>query len=199
LYIYNSKQDIVSQPSDHADISKLLHKTFSSSSAWKGVISHKNGTVSSSGQRGRLWFYPVDNKHGLSDPTLDEVQQVIQEKMLKEKYVNHKVPFAWLGVFEKLQQEAENGACTINLAQALGLCADCGMPSVPDITLQEESLAMLKFFHELGYVMYHDEPALRELVVLDPVSFAIRPTSRIMCQLDIHEDRENLLFVCIFV
>lgn len=186
IIIVGTHKDKVPNPADHEQISQLLYDTFSTKNAWRGIVSHKNGTVSTG--RGRLWIWPVDNTKGESDHSLTEIQHIIQRTVEKEKYVNHKVPFSWLGAFEKLQEEAEMGSNAITLTRVIGICQDSGMPSLAQITLEDEVLTMLKFFHELGYVMHHNDPALKELVILDPISFSIKPTSRIMCKLDIHED-----------
>ena len=52
--------------------------------------------------RGTLWFFPVDNTIGNMDPVMEEIQQVVLERVKKERYVNEKVPFAWLRVLEQL-------------------------------------------------------------------------------------------------
>ena len=40
---------------------------------------------------------------------------------------------------------------------------------------------MLKFLHEVGTIMYHDEKSLRQTVVLDPVKFIVEPATKVSC------------------
>ncbi len=47
---------------------------------------------------------------------------------------------------------------------------------------------MLKWFNQMGLVMYHDEKALKDLVVIDPARFLVEPASCIICQHDMHEN-----------
>ena len=47
-------------------------------------------------------------------------------------------------------------------------------------------LLVLQFFHEMGLVMYHPEPALRHTVIMDPLKFLVEPASRIVCQHGVH-------------
>ena len=187
IVIIGTHKDKVSDPKDHEAISKTLYDTFSHTSAWnRCVISFKNGTVSSG--RGVLWLFPVDNTRGQSDVVIPELRQVIQQTVQQEKYSNHKVPFAWLRVQKQLQTEADAGSCYTTLDRVRAICEESGMPSMPEITLEDELHAMLKFFHQFGYVMHHQEPDLRDVIVLDPVEFLVKPTARVMSKLDIHDD-----------
>ena len=187
ILIIGTHKDKVPSPKDHELISKMLYDTFSQTLAWnRSVISFKNGTVSSG--RGRLWMFPVDNTQGQNDPVISELRQVIQKTIQQEKYSNHKVPFEWLRVQKQLQAEADTGSCYLTLNRVRAICEESGMPSTSEITLEDELNAMLNFFHQFGYVMHHSEPELREVVVLDPVEFLMKPTSRVMSQLDIHDD-----------
>jgi len=187
IIIVGTHKDKVSEPKEHEEISKMLYERFSHCSAWnRGVISFKNGTVSTG--RGRLWIFPVDNTRGISDPVISELRLVIQHTVQREKFVNHKVPFEWLRVLKHLQLQSEAGSCYTTLQHVRAVCGDSGMPSLPEIALEDELSAMLKFFHEFGYVMHHSEPDLRDVIVLDPVEFLVKPMARVMSKLDIHDD-----------
>ncbi len=187
IVIIGTHKDKVSNPKEHEAISKMLYDTFSHTSAWnRCVVSFKNGTVSSG--RGVLWLFPVDNTQGQNDPVIPELRQVIQHTVQQEKYSNHKVPFEWLRVQKQLQTEAEADSCYITLVRVRAICEESGMPSMPEITLEDELNAMLKFLHQFGYVMHHQEPNLRDVIVLDPVEFLVKPTARVMSKLDIHDN-----------
>ena len=34
---------------------------------------------------------------------------------------------------------------------------------------------LLRYFHEMGYLMLHDQPVLRDVTILDPIDFFIKP------------------------
>jgi hypothetical protein len=34
---------------------------------------------------------------------------------------------------------------------------------------------LLRFFHEMRYLMLHDQPVLRDVIILDPIVFFIKP------------------------
>ena len=69
------------------------------------------------------------------------------------RYVNEKVPFAWLKVLEQLQK-GDTGS-SIPLQQVLAICKDCGLPSTAGGSLDDEAMQMLKRFNDLGQLMHH--------------------------------------------
>ncbi len=188
VVLVGTHKDRVSAPSDHEAINLLLHEEFSCQRAWRaGIISHQNGTVSSG--RGLMRFFPVDNTTS-TDDTIRELQLVIQREILKEKYVNTKVPFNWLQVFEVLQEMgATNGLHSVSLTQFQDICRECNMPSTRETTLEDEAQAMLEYMGNLGFLLYNSDASLRHLVILDPLKFFIEPTSRVMCAPEIHENK----------
>ena len=67
------------------------------------------------------------------------------------------------------------------------------MPSTSGASLEDEALAMLKIFNDLGQLMHHSEPSLRHLVILDPANYLVEPASRIICQHEMHENLNEFL------
>jgi hypothetical protein len=41
---------------------------------------------------------------------------------------------------------------------------------------------LLRFFHEMGYLMWHDQPVLRDVIILDPIVFLVKPAALIICK-----------------
>ena len=184
VILVGTHKDVVKDPADHEYISKMFYETFSRKSAWSNVHPFKKATVSSGD--GRLWFFPVDNKtRPCKDPVMLEIQKVVQEVVKGERYVNEKVPFEWLKVLERLQANKES---SITLDQVKQICEDVGMKSKEKDSLDGQVGDMLKRFHDLGQLMHHQEKSLQHLVILDPANFLVTPASRIICQLDMHED-----------
>lgn len=61
------------------------------------------------------------------------------------------------------------------------------MKGTDKASVEDEALAMLKLFTDLGLLMHHEEQSLQDLVILDPANYLITPASRIMCD-KIHEN-----------
>ena len=184
ILIVGTHKDTVPTPEVHDNISQLLYKRFQSHRAWQRVERFKNGQ----GKDGRanLWFFPVDNTGELSggqmDPVIKEVQGTVLEVVGRENYVNHKVPYTWLRTHEDLLKEPTK---SLQLEEVLHICSKNGMGM--NLDLSTEAVLMLKFFDQMGLIMYHDEKCLKHLVILDPPRFLVEPASLVICQHDIHE------------
>ena len=152
IILVGTHKDRVSSSADHVMISEMLDKTFSGKPAWSSVERFKKAKVISG--RGALWFFPVDNTIGNKDPVMVHIQEVVLERVKKERYVNEKVPFAWLKVLEQLQN-VDKGS-SITLQQVLTIGKDCGLPRTAEESLEGEAMKMLKRFNDLGQLIAVD-------------------------------------------
>ena len=184
ILLVGTHKDVVVSPEQHENISTMLYHTFSRKPAWSSVQRFDKATLPSG--RGKLWFFPVDNTIGNTDPVLLEIKTTVQEVVKVEKYVNAKVPFVWLKVLERLQEEGRASSITLHEVVLLG--QECGMPCKPEVSVEDEVLSMLELFNDLGQVMHHPEPSLRDLVILDAAKYMVAPASRIICEHSMHED-----------
>jgi hypothetical protein len=141
----------------------MLDETFCRKAAWASVHRFAKATLSSG--RGTLWFFPVDNSLGNKDPVMLEIKKSVQKVVQEEKYVNKMVPFTWLKVLERLQEAGRDSY--ISLEEVVKLSQECGMQHADAASLEEEVLQMLKTFNDLGQLMHHTEPSLRNKVILD--------------------------------
>lgn len=187
IFLIGTHKDIVRDPREHGLISKLMYDTFHSNPAWRNVVFFKEGETETG--RSILCFYPVDNKLGVKDTVICKVQQMIQDCVSSEEYVKKLIPFEWMHVMDSLQAQ---GSKSVSLGEVVRLAKTCGLPTT-ELPLEREVLLMLKFYNEMGVVMHHQEPALRELVVLDPANFLIVPATKVICSHagGMHEQAEH--------
>ena len=89
-----------------------------------------------------LCFFPVDNKEGSADPVMSHVKAAIQDAVKDEKYIQKKVPFAWLRVLERLNVEVGNGESAVKLDKVKTICNECGIETTGP---NETVLVMLKY------------------------------------------------------
>jgi NLR family CARD domain-containing protein 3 len=187
IFLIGTHKDLVREPREHGAISRLLYDTFHSNPAWRNVVFFKEGETETG--RSILCFFPVNNKLGVGDAVICRVQQMIQECVSKEEYVRKLVPFEWMHAMDGLRAQ---GHMSVSLGEVMRLAQTCGMPTT-ELPLEREVLLMLKFYNEMGVVMHHEEPALRELVVLDPANFLIVPATKVICSHagGMHEQAEH--------
>jgi hypothetical protein len=124
----------------------------------------------------------VDNTKNSADDSIDNMKAAVQECLKKEEYLKRKVPLPWLQTLDSVQATKQPH---ISLDAVMSIAEQRGLP-VTQLPLEDEVLRMLKYFSELGLLMYHNRPTLRHLVVLDTLRCLVNPASIVMCQHDIH-------------
>ena len=205
--LVGTHKDTVSSPTEHKTISKLLYDTFSHTPAWRGVIDNRTGE--DEGGRGLLWFFPVYNKRGTADQTVQELMKSVVTTLEEESYVNQKVPFEWIATYEMLQKK---GSTTVIFHEVVDVARQSGLPVLRGNSLEEETkevyahpflqtpplliytslpfissdvMQMLCFFSEIGAWKYHDAANLSELLILNPAQFFIDPVTKVLIYLSL--------------
>ena len=166
------------------EIHTLLENTFGTHPSWTGKSTENKPSLiryeydcSADRRRLRLCFFPVDNT-ARPDPATDQLRAKLVDAISKQPHVRRLVPFSWLKLLDQLRARSA-ASKSITLGEVKVAASECGVVAV------HVELA-LRLFNELGLVMHHPEPALRDLVVLDPASFLVEPAARVVCQYDIH-------------
>jgi hypothetical protein len=179
IILVGTRKDKIFSPADHSKISRLLYEKLHLNPAFEFVIKFKEGESHEGANRG-LWFFPVSCKKRESkqDPVLRSLRMYIQNAVQEEEYMKLMVPMEWLRVMDRLQQMQDKFT---SFSAVAGIAEQCGLPSVPTLSLEEELLALLKHFTELGVLMHHPEASLRNLIILDPIAFLVEPATRIIC------------------
>ena len=188
IIIVGTHKDQVPDPEQHEYISDLLDETFRGKLVWSSSVQRFEKATLPSG-RGKLWFFPVDNTKGNADPVIAEIKKVVQRVVKREKYVNEIVPYEWLRVLERLQ--APDMKSSITLSEVMDIGKECGMSSKEGASLEDQTVAMLKRFNDLGQLMYHPEASLRDVVILDPVNYLVDPATMVICQHGMHENESH--------
>ena len=180
IILVGTHKDVVSDPVDHSGIHDILCSQLEGSPAWNHVVQFKGGETREGRNRGGLCFFPVACKRqrGVQDAVLQQLRVCIHEQISAEQYVKCMVPLEWIRVMDRLQQVKDKFASFDSVAR---IAQECGVPSVPGLSLEDELVLLLKLLSEYGLLMHHSEPSLRNLVILDPFAFLVDPASRVIC------------------
>jgi GTPase SAR1 family protein len=177
IVIVGTRLDSVTSPAAHEKISTILHEHFSDNLAWRSVVGNEEGRDSNG--RAFQWFFPVDNTLGHKGPAMKHLMSVVQGTIDKAEYTHKEVPLTW---FKTIDQMADTQKDCLSLQEVATTAQRC------DVSEQEVPL-LLSFLHDMGHLMWLDEPGLRDVVILDPVSYLVVPATIIICKLSPdHED-----------
>jgi hypothetical protein len=168
-------KDMVGSEEELALVGELFRDRFEHTKFWLYLAVNTDGNRK---------FFPVDSKtrdaRGVAnDPTVQQLRTKVEQLAIAQDYIHMKVPFRWLLVLDRLQtlskcQKGENmegkagrQVRRLSLQAVHNIASECGLPSAGS-HLEEEVGALLHLFHELGMLVHYDEPALRDIVILDP-------------------------------
>ncbi|CAM9943761.1 unnamed protein product, partial [Ectocarpus fasciculatus] len=166
IVIVGTRKDKVPDPEKHAEISTLIYENFKGCRAWPSVLSNKSG--SSNRAKTLLHFFPVDNTLHRNDPVMADMMSAVEEKLKSSRYSNQLIPLTWFKCHDTMV--ATKKSC-LSLLEVTRISRVCGLVN------DEEVHCFLFFLSEMGTLMWHDEPTLRDVVILDPVEYLINPVT----------------------
>lgn len=183
IVLVGTHKDKVPTRVEHELMSQRLTDLLGEHPAWRLVEGMKGG-----GGEAGLWFYPVDNTKGSSDPVVAQLMSAVEGLVEAEDYIKTQVHLAWVGVYDDLRRE---GRTTMRMAELEALGRKHGLPATPGLTLREEVRVLASFFSGLGFIMWFPEPSLADLVVVNPAAFLIGPATKLVCQYGLHRIPEH--------
>jgi hypothetical protein len=144
IFLLGTHKDHVPAVARHEAISKVLNEAFGGMLVWPAVQKYSRGRVSSG--RGKLCFYPINNRLGQGDPAVRHAMEDMHKEVMQESYVRNKVPFPWLKLLDKLRALDRSW---IRLAEVQRMARRLGFPTGVE-TLEREVGLLLAFFNQVS-------------------------------------------------
>lgn len=175
IVIVGTRLDQVSDPSSHQMISDLLQKKFYYNQAWPSVLEN-NHTTDSQGNKRTLCFFPVNNVEGRRDISVQNLLKEVESTIDHLSFTHMKVPLKWLKVLDDMQELKKS-------------CMSFKEVEIVSIGMQKGEIRnMLNLYHQMGILMWHDEPGLSDTIVMDAVTYLVDPATVIICRLSRDKD-----------
>jgi GTPase SAR1 family protein len=171
VVIIGTRLDVVSDGDAHDKISATLFNEFHEHLAWHSVIKNENGRDKNG--RAMHVFFPVDNVVGKKDGAMKHLMSVVQGAIDKAEYTHKEVPMTWLKAIDQMSDTKKD---CLTLSEVVATGKTCGVSGL-------EVPLMLAFLHDMGHLLWLDETGLRDVVILDPVSYLVTPATIIICKL----------------
>jgi GTPase SAR1 family protein len=170
IIFVGTRKDLINTPAEHQAISTFLYDTFCNSLAWSYVIENK-GAEGPFG-KANLCFFPVNNKLGNQDPTVQKLLVLVEETIDKSNYVHVERPLSWFQVLDNFKSK---NVPYLEYSEVESIVVSCNIP-------KDRVPTLLRFFHEMGILMWHDEDTLRDIIVFDPIEYFVKPATIIICK-----------------
>ena len=87
-------------------------------------------------------------------------------------YTHQLVPLSWMKTLDEVTILKKS---SITIEEFSSIASSCKVSS-------SDKFNLLRFFHEMGYLMWHDQPVLRDVIILDPIEFFVKPAALIICK-----------------
>jgi hypothetical protein len=123
-------------------------------------------------EKADLCFFPVNNKLGNQGPTVQKLLQLTEDSIDKSSYVHVERPLSWFQVLDIFKSK---NVPYLSYNEVESIVTACDIP-------QERVSVLLRFFHEMGILMWHDEDTLRDVVVFDPIEYFVKPATIVICK-----------------
>eukprot|EP01038_Epipyxis_sp_PR26KG_P012515 gene12515-16785_t len=172
IVIIGTRKDIITDVRAHAKISLLLYETFSNNIAWPFLIENANG-ITANGIT-NLVFFPIDNIKGRKDNTVKYLMNTLNHIISESDYVKKEIPLTWLQTVDKLSLVIHDKPC-ISYEQVGNIAINCGVP-------YDDIVIMIEFLHEMGFLMWNKDIDLRDIIILDPITYFVIPATNVICK-----------------
>jgi GTPase SAR1 family protein len=180
IILVGTRKDKISDLGIHEYISTQLYQQFSHSLAWSSIVENsqtdgRNGNID-------LFFFPIDNKAGREgDPMIRKLLQAIEPEIDQADYVHAEQPLTWFKTYDEMMA---TGKAVLTWNETEVIAEKCGMFISSNHAHRKRSLTQfLLFLHQMGMLMWHEEEGLRDLVILLPIDYFVRPATIIICKL----------------
>jgi hypothetical protein len=87
-------------------------------------------------------------------------------------YVHQLVPLSWMKTLDEVTNLQRS---SITFEEYSSIASSCQVSS-------SDKFDLLRYFHEMGYLMWHDQSVLRDVIILDPIDFFVKPAALIICK-----------------
>jgi GTPase SAR1 family protein len=185
--LVGTRRDKVSSVDIHDKISMELEEKYGNHRVWSSLVRFeregKQGLFRSSREAKALNYFPIDNtKRFFEDTTLTQLLEKLEKTMMESEEVKRKIPVIWMKALDEIREKGKKEKKSfllleevIEIAGKLGVSLEGGRG-------RGGVSELLRYLYEMGVLIWIEEPGLREVVILDPIEYFVKPVTRIICK-----------------
>jgi GTPase SAR1 family protein len=174
--IVGTRADLICESKDHNWISLCLEEVFYSSATWNSVLinyydrsSYHDGLVNT---ENGLCFFPVNNRRSSLNFSAIVLLETCMRFLEDASFVKKNVLFIWLKILDEIKEKQLSFLSKNEVEEV----------AIRFLMSGEEVAEMLSFFCQMGMLIWINEDKLREIVILDPIEYFVKPVTMIICK-----------------
>ena len=160
VFLVGTHKDKISDPDQHRQISKKLEQRLLYNIVWPRIIECEE-----------LCFFPVDNTMGLKDLVIMNLMIKIEIAAKEADYVKEPKPLTWLKALDELVAHSKTFLTHV----------DASSIAISNGVEESDVDRFLSFLNEMGVVLWHNQPGLRDVIILDIFTFFVEPVTLVIC------------------
>ena len=166
VFLVGTHKDYVNDAVSFVRISQIIEERFQYHLGWPHIQENRNLISGYSS-----CYFPVNNKEGLHDDVVLDMMSAIGNVVKLAEYFNESRPLTWLRAFDELMATKKN---YLPMTEVTSIAIANGV--------EEDAVPLfLSFLNEMGVVLWLDEEGLRDVVILDIITFFVVPVTLIIC------------------
>ena len=166
VFLVGTHKDYINDAVNFDRISQIIEERFQYNVGWPHIQENRNLISGYS-----LCFFPVSNKEGLRDGVVMGLMSAIENVIKESEYVKEPRPLTWLKALDELLATKKS---YLPITEATSIAIENGV-EVDAVPL------FVSFLNEMGVVLWLNEEGLRDVVILDIISFFVEPATLIIC------------------
>jgi hypothetical protein len=173
VFFVGTHKDKVPDPADHDKASKILYDLLKQrgAGALLRIVPNERGFGAKAVTTHQMFV--VDNTIGSSDVGTIDLMAAIERVARDEPYVLQHKPVSWLKFADLMRASSAKGSSFVSVKEAEAVAQSVGIPS-------RDLEPLLQFLHASGILVWFPEPSLKDVVILDPSQFFVRPATLII-------------------
>jgi GTPase SAR1 family protein len=177
--LVGTRGDRVSSLDDHEMISSELKTRYENHRSWPSLIVYRPWRYDNVSSNNSICFFPINNSNSYSKgcygaSTLEYLLEDVECRIEESEDVEREIPVIWMKVLDEIREKGkkENNSFVL-LEEVTEIGKELG------ISLEGVS-ELLRYLSEMGVLIWIEEPGLREIVILDPIEYFVKPVTRII-------------------
>lgn len=170
--IVGTRGDVIAREQYEIISDEIKHR-FQHQLIWKNLLRYEDKDE-------KLCFFPNNNKLTEDNTVREQLLRNIELKFDESEFMKKEIPLVWIKILDKMK--ASNHSY-LSYSKLIEIASETLSDQNDDINRLLPFLnSMLRFLNKLGMILWVEEDLLRDIIILDPINYFVKPATIIICK-----------------